>query len=146
MCHPVSPIHASHTNTFRVMICRRYRVGFILTSSSALFTLHWHILGLPPQPMNVGSKSLEEWRRSSQAALDTVTKMVDDIANSHENMAPHPVDSLPPSYAYIVRAALQHIRHSSPWKDDAGQRVAEERLRNDLKRVNRRWGVQDYVV
>ncbi len=102
--------------------------------------LHWHILEQPPQITSVKFKSTEEWRKNSQAALDTVTKMVIDIADSHENMVPYPINSLTPSYAYILRAALKHVRGST-WRQNVWPRDAEERLQSSLDRSNHRWGV-----
>jgi hypothetical protein len=85
-------------------------------------------------------KSLDEWRRGSQAALDTVTKMVVDIADSHENVPPERVDLLPPNFSYAVLAALRHIR-TKPRAED-WLREAEDRLRASLSRFDRRWGVR----
>ncbi|KAH6617167.1 hypothetical protein F5144DRAFT_585644 [Chaetomium tenue] len=106
----------------------------------ALFTLHLHILDQPPQPVSAKFKSLDEWCGGSQAALDTITKMVVDIADSHEHVPTERMDSLPPSFCYTVLSALRHIRAKS--RADTWLQEAEERLRVSLYRFDFRWGVE----
>jgi hypothetical protein len=91
---------------------------------------------------------LEEWCKRSQEALDTVTKMVVDIAESliaasPANMATHKVDAMPPMYPYIARAALRHI-HSSTRREGVGWlRSAEGVLQTSLNKYFERWNVCD---
>lgn len=90
--------------------------------------------------MSAKFKSLDKWRGGSQAALDTITKMVVDIADSHEHVPPERMDSLPPSFCYAVITALRHIHTKSD--PDTWLREAEERLRGSLYRFDCRWGVE----
>ena len=112
----------------------------LVRSTRTLFTLHLHILDQPPQTVSAKFKSLDEWRGGSQAALDTITKMVVDIADSHEHVPPERMDSLPPSFCYDVLLAVRHI-HTKP-HTDTWLREAEERLRGSLYRFEHRWGVK----
>lgn len=99
--------------------------------------LHWHILG---QSFKLNNP-IDEWRKKSHDALDTVTKMVVDIADSHENMAPHLIDSLPPSCVYIIQAALKHINDSPGLNNNLGFQEIVKRLKLSLNQFNHRWGV-----
>jgi len=93
-------------------------------------------------------KPLEEWYKRSQEALDTVTKMVVDIAESLVvaspiNTATYMIDAMPPMYPYIARAALRHI-HSSTQRGNVGVlRSAEDVLQTSLDRYFQRWSVSD---
>lgn len=100
-----------------------------------MFMLHWHILS---QPLKL-DRSLDEWRKKSHDALDTVTKMVVDIADSHENMAPHLIDALPPSCGYIIQAALKHISDSPGLKSDHEFQDISKRLNASLNQFSHRW-------
>ncbi len=110
-----------------------------------LFTLHFHILD---QLTDTGSifaakfSPLEKRFESSRTALDTVTKMVNDIAESHADklLTLCLVDTMAPSYRYVIRAALRHIHESSKCKDSPWLRSAEGRLSSSLAHVHQRWG------
>jgi len=103
-----------------------------------------HILGQPPQVVVAKFKPLEKWYKRSQEALDTVTKMVVDIAewlisSSPGNAATDTVDAMPPMYPYIARAALRNI-HSSTQSEDTGWiRNAEDVLQTCLVKYLQRW-------
>ncbi|EXJ89344.1 hypothetical protein A1O3_02411 [Capronia epimyces CBS 606.96] len=129
----------------------------------ALFTLHWHILDQRPQVVNVRArvmfKRLEEWYQRSQEALDTVTKMVVDIAESliaatatttarnatasptNTTTTTHTVDAMPPIYPYVARAALRHICSSAQRADAGWLRGAENVLQASLDKYSQRWSV-----
>ncbi|KAK4140139.1 uncharacterized protein C8A04DRAFT_15211 [Dichotomopilus funicola] len=113
--------------------------GAISLAIRALFTLHLHILDQPRQTVSAKFKSLDQWRGGSRAALDTIIKMVVDIADSHDHVPPERMDSLPPSFCYDVILALRHI-HTKP-QVDTWLREAEERLQTSLDRFDLRWGV-----
>ncbi|KAI9742754.1 MAG: hypothetical protein M1818_003483 [Claussenomyces sp. TS43310] len=102
-----------------------------LTSLKAIFTSHWHILGQHPQVVRAQLKPLEDWSKRSQEALDTVMKMVVDIAESLiaaslANTATK-IDAMPPMYPYIARTALRYI-HSTPREDVDWPRNVEDVL------------------
>ena len=114
----------------------------------ALFTLHWHILDQQPQLVRAKFKSLEEWCKRSQEALDTITKMVVDIAESLIAASPvkpatHRIDAMPPMYPYIVHAALRHIHSSTQREDVSWMGSAEDVLHTSLDKFFQRWNVSD---
>jgi hypothetical protein len=93
-------------------------------------------------------KPLEEWHKRSQEALDTVTKIVVDIAESlmvtsPANTATHTIDAMPPTYSYIARAALRNIRNNTQREDVGWLRGAEDVLQTSLDKYFQRWGVSD---
>jgi len=104
--------------------------------------LHWHILDIPQQAISVNFRSLEGWQKSSLAALDTVTKMVIDIAEyHHSSMPPDSIDTTPPSHIYIVRAAIKHM-HTRPYNESVlWLESAEDTLQLYLNKFYRRWDV-----
>jgi hypothetical protein len=61
-------------------------------------------------------------------------KMILDVVEAHVD--PYLFACVPPSYSYIVRAALKHIYGRAEWKDDSWLRSAEERLRTSLDEFN----------
>ena len=83
-------------------------------------------------------KSPDEWSYRSRAALESVTKMVEDIAASESDVPLSLVDVLPPSCAYITCAALRHIR-ASEVKSDVWN-ATEQQLHTSLEKFRRRWG------
>ncbi|OGM46450.1 hypothetical protein ABOM_004554 [Aspergillus bombycis] len=109
----------------------------------ALFILHWHILSQPAQPF---SSELEEWRQKSYDTLDTVSNMVIDINNTHEDIAPHLIDQMPPSCVYITRAALKHIHDSACWKSKSWLWETEKQLNASLDQFSRRWGFETAAI
>lgn len=116
----------------------------------ALFTLHWHILAQHSQVVRANFKSLDEWHKSSQDALDTVTKMVVDtaeclIAMSPTNTTTQMIDAMPPMYPYVARAALRHIRRRSQREEVSWLRSAEDVIQPSLDKYFQRWSVTDGV-
>lgn len=103
----------------------------------ALFTLHWEILKQASQITHCRHKSPEEWRRTSFSALDTVVKIVEDIAATQNGHSVSVVDSLPPSRAYVMKAALRHIENSEPESDI--WEAAKIQLEASLRQFERRW-------
>lgn len=96
---------------------------------SALFLLHWHLLDSRARD----SPRVYDSGNSSYQALDTITKMVIDIATAHEHLPFGQIDHLPPSYLYINRAALKHIH-------DYQSVPADTRLQTSLNQFEARWG------
>lgn len=110
--------------------------------------MHCHILNQHPQTVRASFKSLDEWQKRSQDALDTVTKMVIDIANNL--IAPSPantktrlIDGMPPMYPYIARAALLHIKSRIQMEDIDWMRGAENTARISLDKYSQRWGLTE---
>ncbi|KAJ0418605.1 hypothetical protein BJY00DRAFT_314756 [Aspergillus carlsbadensis] len=91
----------------------------------ALFLLHGRVL-------DHQQDSNERSANNSHVALDTLTRIVLDIADLHQQLSPDQVEALPPSCGYIIRAALENIQHRSLEVDD------EIKL---LKAVDNRWGM-----
>lgn len=99
--------------------------------------LHWRILSQSFKTNN----PIDGWKKKkSHDALDTVTKMVVDIADSHENMALHMIDALPSSCVYIIQAALKHINESPYLKNNSEFQEICKRLKASLNQFNHRWG------
>ncbi|CAI7658321.1 unnamed protein product [Penicillium glandicola] len=97
----------------------------------ALFIMHRRIPKQNSEVLDPKYWSLENWRQRSHTVLDTATKMVLDIVEAHINS-----DFVPPSYSYIIKAALEHIYDKPDWKDDGAMRSAEDQLRITLHHVN----------
>jgi hypothetical protein len=87
-------------------------------------------------------KTLEEWHKRSREALDTVTKMVVDIAASLI-VATQTIDVMPPIYPYIAHAALRHIRSNTQREDTSWPRSAQDVLQASLDKYRARWSVID---
>ncbi|KAN0096723.1 hypothetical protein V8E51_015528 [Hyaloscypha variabilis] len=89
-----------------------------------------------PQIVRANFKPLEDWHKQSQQALDTVTKMVLDIAetlvtSSPANQGTQTIDGMPPI----------HIRSSAQRQDVGWLGSAEDVLRMSLDRYFQRWSV-----
>jgi hypothetical protein len=106
----------------------------LMGTCSALFLLHWHLLGSRARD----SPGAHDSSNTSHQALDTITKMVIDIATTHENLPSSQIDHLPPSCLYIIRAALKHI-------NDYQSVTADLRLQTSLNRFEARWGASPSV-
>jgi hypothetical protein len=108
--------------------------------------LHHHILSQPPQIVRANFKPVEDWHKQSQQALETVAKIVLDIAEtligpSPGNTAMHTIDGMPPMYPYIACAALRHIHSSAQMQDVGWLGNAEDVLRVSLDRYFQHWSV-----
>ncbi|KAF5857549.1 hypothetical protein ETB97_005652 [Aspergillus alliaceus] len=70
-------------------------------------------------------RSLEEWKKSSLAALDTATTMVIDMAKWHYSSLPSDgTNDTSPIHIYVVRASMEHMRlrpydGDRPWSESA---------------------------
>lgn len=86
-------------------------------------------------------KKFQKINEISQSALDSATKMVIDIAESHKNVGLDMFDMLPPSCAYIIRAALKHIDETRklPTQGSLFLEEAESMLQSSLEQFNYRW-------
>jgi hypothetical protein len=85
-------------------------------------------------------KPPEQWRDSSYIALETITQMVLDIAATQNDMSLEEMDALPPSRAFVLRAALRYL-------DDFGVKcnqwdAARGQLNVSLKMFDERWNVR----
>lgn len=114
-------------------ICQNNRFN-LMGTHSALFLLHWNLLGSPIRD----SPRVYDSSNTSHQALDTITKMVIDIATAHEHLPFSQIDRLPPSCLYINRAALKHIY-------DYQSVTADPRLQTSLNQFEARWGASPSV-
>ncbi|KAJ3533842.1 hypothetical protein NM208_g7800 [Fusarium decemcellulare] len=114
----------------------------IAATIRSLFTLHWRILDEPTN--NIKDQPAEEWRKRSQIALGTATKLVLDVAESNCALNPgvYPFSSISLGYSYMIQAALTHIYGKPGWKDDDWLSSAEQQLRSTLSQYNRYWNVE----
>ncbi|OKL61727.1 hypothetical protein UA08_03064 [Talaromyces atroroseus] len=82
----------------------------------------------------------------SQEALDTVTKVVVDIAESvilgfPANTATSVIDAMPPMFPYITRAALTHINNRVQNENTSWLRSDEDVLQTAINKYFQRWNV-----
>ncbi|PYI19090.1 hypothetical protein BO99DRAFT_385527 [Aspergillus violaceofuscus CBS 115571] len=96
----------------------------------ALFLLHTHLLA-----RCAATSSDDTQSAVSQLALDTITKIVVDIAATREHLPESQIDHLPPSCMYIIRAALKHLHDVV-----ARGTTADAQLRTTLRKLEGRWG------
>lgn len=109
----------------------------LIDNNRALFAMHMTASGSGHHTYPRGS---DEQRRSSRAALDTISKITVDIAHLHtRNPSGSSIKELPPFCLYIFRAGLEHLS-ASPYADlDAWTRDCDA-LRLTLKLFEERWG------
>ena len=107
----------------------------------ALFALHRHLLEHILGPLSESGNLTSEWFKKSHDTLDTVTKIFADSVNSHESLAAHLIDVLPPSCIYIIRAVLDHIRESPGLKKSLESEGIYKRLQTSLNQLSHRWGL-----
>lgn len=91
-------------------------------------------------------KSPEQWLENSRTALDSITKVVEDIAMSHNGVSVPGLDTLPPSCAFVTRVALLHVDSTVV---DGGQwdRVrTREQLQIYWEKFNHRWNVVPKLI
>lgn len=84
-------------------------------------------------------KSQEQWRDSSRAALDSITKMVQDIAMSHNAVSFAELDTLPPSCAFVIRAALRHVDNTGVGGDQWDRARTSDQLQISREKFDHRW-------
>jgi hypothetical protein len=78
---------------------------------------------------------------SSRVALRAITNMTLDIADSHADLPSHLIDTLPPTFAYIIRKALHHTTSGVLSGNGLCLQDVERRLRVSLAQFSRRWGI-----
>ncbi|KAF7585881.1 hypothetical protein BBP40_009941 [Aspergillus hancockii] len=105
----------------------------------ALFIVHYHVIGQTARMSRCQYRSPEQWRESSFAALDTVSRMVEDISTTQNYMSLQAVDTLPPSRAFVIREALQYIDKFSVNRDHWD--AARDQLKASLRMFDHRWDV-----
>ncbi|EED13008.1 conserved hypothetical protein [Talaromyces stipitatus ATCC 10500] len=105
-----------------------------------LFKLHEHVLSISQQAVFVNLRSLEEWKKSSLAALDTATTMVNDMAKWHYSILPlDGSNNTSPIYIYVVRASIKHMR-TRPYNGDyPWPESSENELQLYLDRLQHQW-------
>ncbi|OKL61552.1 hypothetical protein UA08_03458 [Talaromyces atroroseus] len=103
----------------------------------ALFILHSYTLNHISEADESMHKPSLDWSSVSHAVLDTITKVVEDIANAQSSITLLLMDMHPPSFAFDIRAALKHI-HDFKTMDDEYV-AAEKRLRKALELYHHRW-------
>lgn len=92
------------------------------------------------------TKVPEEWQKISLAALDTATKIMIDIAHSHnENITHSNIDALPPTSLYTLLASLEHHKKSRYHHDDAWDRDFQA-LSNMAGHFKLRWSNEYRVI
>ncbi|KAJ5238767.1 hypothetical protein N7468_003386 [Penicillium chermesinum] len=134
--------HALRTVLGTVLEQSNHAMGAYCTANSLLirtmYLLHWHILHHASRMTTFKYKSQEEWCRSSSAALDTATKMVEDIAVSQNIYSFHMMDGLPSSCRYLLRAAIEHIDRE--YADADAGIWNRGQIQTSLHKFDYRWG------
>ena len=70
--------------------------------------------------------------------VDIAESLVDESPGSTALLA---IDAMPPTYPYIARAALKHLRSSADAEDLDWLGRAKQALQTSLDKYFRRWGV-----
>ncbi|KAL4802429.1 hypothetical protein BDV18DRAFT_146724 [Aspergillus unguis] len=113
--------------------------GGITLSIRGLFAIHRQILVLLREPSSQFECPKEAYG-TSRAALDTVTKIVADVAESRQHLAPYQMDALPPTYIYLARAGLSYINDEcKPLPAGSWMWAAEKQLQQSLESLHARW-------
>jgi hypothetical protein len=82
-------------------------------------------------------KQKDKRLESSHAAMKTITTMVDEISATHTSDLSL-VDTIPPSFVYVIREVLRYIRNTE-FKSDTWDDV-ERRLGSASRTFEYRWG------
>lgn len=118
-----------HIHERQLLCCEPLSAAF-----RAFFMIHHHMLGVHPDLSShtTGSRiSPAQWEKS-KATLDTATKMIVDVVDSHANISPDLCYIGPPGRQYAIRAALQHIYANPHLLEDPWFQSVEKRLRRGL--------------
>ncbi|KAK9325348.1 hypothetical protein V1517DRAFT_191187 [Lipomyces orientalis] len=108
--------------------------GSIAICIRALYVLHCYIL-------DQAFTGLENWGQYSAAALDTVSKMVIDIADyCNKQCDSFHIHPPPPTTFYIVQAALKHL-DTDPCLEGDFRSKDYEALRKFLDNFHNRWSI-----
>jgi len=91
-------------------------------------------------------KSPEQWLKSSRAALESITKMVQDIAISHNGVSFPDLDTLPPSCAFVARAALRHVDSIGANGDQWERARTSEQLQRSWEKFDHRWNAVPKLI
>ncbi|CCF36231.1 hypothetical protein CH063_01459, partial [Colletotrichum higginsianum] len=96
------------------------------------FTFYLHILDWPAVTPAVGLQSIRGWQECARVTLNTATNIVLDIADVHDG--PHGSSRIctPPSYPYLIRAALRYVERSKQQSAEGFLKNASQRLRGTL--------------
>ncbi len=91
------------------------------------------------------TKELEEWQKTSKVALDTLMKIMIDVAHFHYTKDIHPsIKSLSPTSLYTFRVSMKHLRRDGAERDDVWKWNFEA-LSRIIHDFQRRWG-NEYVM
>lgn len=104
----------------------------------ALIIIHSHNLNYITTESNLNPESIlkekEKRLESSHAAMETITAMVDEISTTHTSVLAL-VDTIPPSFVYVIREVLKYIQDAEFRADDV-----ERRLSSASRKFEYRWG------
>ncbi|KAJ5876806.1 hypothetical protein N7455_000271 [Penicillium solitum] len=135
--------HALQTSLALTMEQSQGRWGLFCTANAimirALYIIHRHVIDLTAEMAPSREKYPDQWRDSSYIALETITQMTQDIATTQNDMSLEEMDALPPSRAFVLRAALRYL-------DDLGVKrnrwdAARDQLKESLRMFDERWNV-----
>lgn len=109
----------------------------LLTNIRALFILHQCLLDQAISDGDVGV-----FKESSLAALDSMTRMVIDIASSfNQNLPVLNLELYPPMCVHLVRWVMYNFLGTNSLRDEGGHNFQE--LSKMLYHLNNRWKIID---
>ena len=112
----------------------------LLTNISASFILHQCLLDQAISDGDVGF-----YKESSLAALDSMTRMLIDIASSfNQNLPVLDLELYPPMCVHLVRWVMYSFPGTKSLRDEVGDHNFQE-LSNMLYHLNNRWTIIDDV-
>jgi hypothetical protein len=77
-------------------------------------------------------------RSQSSAVLNTLITMTEDITTVHSDVSLPLMDSLPPSFAFIISTTIENMKYSEFQNDRLD--VAKKKLDLSLQKFHQRWG------
>ena len=111
-------------------------LNFLLTNSRALFILHQCLFDQP-----FSDDDVEVFKKSSLAALNSMTRMVLDIASSfNQNLPVINLELYPPTCVHLMRWIMYHFLGTDSLRDELGNHNFSE-LSKMLCHLNNRWKI-----
>lgn len=77
-------------------------------------------------------------RSKSSAVLNTLITMTEDVTMVHSDFSLPLVDSLPPSFAFIILTTIKNMEYSEFQNDRLN--AAKKKLDLSLQKFRQRWG------
>ncbi|CRG91815.1 hypothetical protein PISL3812_08869 [Talaromyces islandicus] len=117
-------------------VLRRYCTAIVLAIRT-LYILHLQILNQASQINQSHKRTPSELRSKSSAVLNTLITMTENITAAHSDFSLLLMDSLPPSFAFIISTTISNMEYS----EFQGDRLdsAKKNLDSSLRKFRERW-------